>query len=250
MHLSSGKLFALALASSTCFFCNVAGATPVLDGSGFGSPSAVVNYDPAAAESNFGTPGNVTDAAAYNIYTKQDATYAYVLVATNGGGGAAVGTFANLYFGVGATAFAHSTFGTEVTNNDTFSPGGGGTFSYTGTGILETALSATSIEVAIPFSYFETDPQGIGFPTVDAADPNIVLRLSQSFGYSVAGGASYGTDDLGVFTDPNFVPEPASIGLVAVGLTALFASRRRTRRGPVDQAGLLIPRPSSPNKTG
>jgi hypothetical protein len=208
-----------------------ASAAPVLDGTGFGSPSAVVPYDPNTAfDGTFGAPGGTTDAEAYDIYVKQDALYAYVLVSTTGSGVGTVGPFANLYFGVGATAFAHSTFGTEVTNEDTFNPNTPATkFPYLGTGITEAALSPTSIEVAIPFTYFETDTQGIGFPTTDAANPNIVLRLSQSFGYSVVGGPSFGTNDLGVFTDPNFVPEPASIALLGVGVTAVGALRRRRR---------------------
>jgi hypothetical protein len=230
VHSTNRLAVAILLAGFVGLTGTAAGAAPVLDGTGFGSPSAVVPYDPNTAyDGAFGAPGGTTDAESYDIYVKQDAMYAYVLVSTTGSGVGIVGTFANLYFGVGATAFAHSTFGTEVTNDDTFIPGPGTTFSYAGTGIVEAALSLTSIEVAIPFTYFETDPQGIGFPTTDAANPYIELRLSQSFGYSVAGGPSFGTNDLGVFTDPNLVPEPASIALLGVGVTAVGALRRRRR---------------------
>src|ERR1700761_2625981 len=94
-------------------------ADPVLDGSGFGAPSAVVTYDPGASVSNFGTPASTTSGAAYNIYTSSDATYAYVLVAQNGSGGSSpVPQFANLYFGTGSSAFSGSDLGFEVTNKD------------------------------------------------------------------------------------------------------------------------------------
>jgi hypothetical protein len=73
---------------------SAAHAAPTLDGSGFGSPSATVTYDPAALSGNFGAPGTTTNAATYDIFVKSDATYGYVLVAENGGGAPAAGFFA------------------------------------------------------------------------------------------------------------------------------------------------------------
>jgi hypothetical protein len=208
------------------------GMAAVLDGSGFGLPSATVLYDPVAPIGNFGSPGPTTSGAGYNIYTRGDATYAYVLLSQNGTG-ASNGPFANLYFGTGASAMSGSDVGFEVTNADVFSPGNPGSFSTVGTGIEYAVLGGgTSIEFAVPFSYFETDPQGVGFDTTTAANPDIILRLSQTFGYSVAGGATYGPNRLGLIVDPigqTAVPEPLTLSVFAAGLLGAGAIRRRKK---------------------
>jgi hypothetical protein len=215
-----------------------ANADPILDGSGFGAPSAVVTYAANASTSNFETPASTTSGAAYNIYTSSDATYAYVLVAQSGSGGTSAGPFANLYFGTGATALATSDLGFEVTNADVFFPSTGASSSIANTGILTATLNGGSeIELAIPFSYLETDPQNVGFAKVTAANPDIILRLSQSFGYSVAGGASYGTDRLGLIVDPigtvAAVPEPSTWAMMILGFLGIgFAAYRRKQSGP------------------
>ena len=212
--------------SATAF----AQSAPVLDGSGFGLPSSTVLYDPAAPTSNFGSPGPTTSGAAYNIYSRADATYAYFLLQQNGVGTSA-GAFANLYFGTGSSAFGGSDLGFEVTNSDVFYPSTGATQSTVGTGITSATLNGgTSIEFAIPFSYLETDPQNVGFDKLTVTNPNLVLRLSQTFGYSVAGGATYGTNRLGTVA-ASFAaatPEPATWLMLIVGFGVIgFALRRR-----------------------
>lgn len=105
-------------------------------------------------------------------------------------------------------------------------PAAGGTYD---SGLNFSNLYFATGATATHWSFLETDPLGIGFDKVSAADPEVMLRLSQSFGYSVAGGvANFGSDDLGVETLP--VPEASSWMLLGLGCFGLaFASRHRLR---------------------
>lgn len=184
-----------------------------------------VLYNAAAPIGNFGAPTNENHAVAYDIYTRADATYFYIGLetATNYAGGL---DFANLYFDTSPGTGSDVAF--EVINTRAFDPNVGMYFNYTaGTDDIHYSLTAGSastpsvIEFAVPFTFFLSDPLGIGFPVATTA---VQLRLSQTFGYSVAGGASYGADRLGTVA----VPEPTSMALAAVGLVGLaYVARRR-----------------------
>lgn len=214
-------------------------AALVLDGTGFGAATAHVTYDPNAPTSNFGSPGGTTSGAAYDIFVRNDATYVYTLLKQDGSGGTSAGAFANLYFGLGSATPANgSTYGIEVTNNRSFAPGSPAYYNNNNLYGIEynTLGGGTAIEVAIPFSYFETDPQNIGFDKVTPANPYVTLRLSQTFGFSVAGGAAtYGATRLGQVVDPfvtvTNVPEPASLALVGAGLLLAGVARRKRADG-------------------
>ncbi len=180
-----------------------------------------VLFDSSAPIGNFGTPGN-TNASGYDIYTRADATYFYVgLTVTQNYVG---NNFANLYFdtdpGTG------SDIGFEVTLNQAFIPGVPGYYPYTpGANDIHYAVLPGVIEFAVPFSFFTTDPLGIGFPVATTA---VQLRLSQAFGYSVAGGTTYGDDRLGTLDIPTAaVPEPASLALCGIGVAGFALWRRR-----------------------
>lgn len=193
--------------------------------SGPGVTTRSIAYDVNAPLSNFGTPGTTNHAVAYTTYFRGDSSFIYAAVAVDpaGGGSAAGLQFANLYF---SSTLANGGIAMEVTNNRFFrggvNTGGPNDDGYWPAGSYATWVSnATSgvIELAIPTSFFFNDPLGIGFATsVD----RVRFNLSQSFGYSVAGGASnYGDERLGVY----IVPAPGAAAVL--GLAGFAAARRR-----------------------
>jgi len=186
-----------------------------------GATVKTVSHDPAAPTSNFGAPTNQTAFAAYDTYFRVDSGWVYLAVATNGTGGGSAGDFANVYLG---SIGAGSNIGFEVINNNFFVPGVPGNFNNLALPAgqrAEWSIASGVVELAIPFSFFQTDPLAMGFaPTPDGG--TVRWNLSQSFGYSVAGGASfYGTDRLGA----GVIPTPASA--MVLGVAALVARRRR-----------------------
>jgi hypothetical protein len=201
-------------------------ATIVVDGildAAYGAPTAVIPYDAAAPSGNFGNPSAGSNAIGYSIYlTNQGGTVYAFLSAT--GPGTAVASFANVYFGINAGG---STLGFEVTNQDAFTPG------VSGSNILVSfpfATTASTVEFAIPESFFEgplgTLPSAGGHP-----GDKLVLRLSQSFGYSVAGGGTFGPDRLGAVTLSSAVPELSTWGMMLIGFAGIgFMAYRRSRK--------------------
>ncbi len=197
-----------------------------------GAGVVTVNYNPAAPLGNFGAPTNENHAVGYDIYTKGDANYFYVgiLAATNGTQNL---LFANLYFDLNPST--GSDLGFEVFNDNAFIPGVPGNFSTLSLAqpILhaKTAGTATTpdmIEVAFPWSIFTSDPLSMGYTP---ATSEVQLRLSQSLGYSVAGGQSaYGDNRLGTLAVPAAaVPEASSILVFGlIGLTLAAAAKWRS----------------------
>ena len=192
----------------------------------YGSPSAVVNYDPGAPEHNFGAPTNGNAETGYNIYLQSDADYVYGLVQTFGPNSGFVPEFANLYFGTLDYAI-----GFEVTNDRAFNPNTGAPPFFALGALLDFTSSATSIEFRISNSVFTGAAASIYAPgtTFSQIGDQVALGLSQSFGYSVAGGPSYGSDYLGIITLGG-VPEPATWAMMILGFGAAGSMLRSRRR--------------------
>ena len=200
----------------------------------YGAVKSTVLFDTTAPIGNFGSPGNTNHAAGYGIYLAADATNVYGFFQADRDIDSL--PFSNIYFRT--TASGGSNVGFEVTNERAFTPGVGGYFTpVTGLAHASQTFAAngtgTTLEFSIPWSFFTGDPLGMGFTKIDAANSMLQLRLSQTFGYSVAGGPGYGNARLGQVTfAPAGVATPAPAGLLIalVGGGSLLTFVRRRRR--------------------
>ncbi len=230
--LSAGLLAAacgaVSLLSPTTVSAVPVGVDGVIGGEWSGSGVVAVDYNPAAPTGNFGAPTNENHIVGYDIYTRGDSGYFYVGLQTKTNGSQAAVLFANLYFNTNLSG--GSDLGFEVTNNQAFIPGVPGYYSTIGQDISYSLVDGTAstpavLEAAFPWGFFTSDPLSMGFPLTTTG---LQLRLSQSFGYSVAGGASYGDNRLGTVA----VPEGSAfafLGAIA-GISGVAAALRRRFR--------------------
>jgi hypothetical protein len=218
------RTFAVAIATLGAGAAVAQAAPTSIDGSigaeWTGATVKSVLYNSAAPLGNFGTPTNENHASSYDIYTRGDGQYVYVGLQVTGNYAGGL-DFANLYFDTNPGT--GSDIGFQVTSQNAFIPGVDIPVGYTPLSQdIHFSTAPGVIEFAVPNTYFTTDPMSMGFPL---ATSSVQLRLSQAFGYSVAGGASYGTDRLGIVA----VPEPTGVALLGLGAGALLL-RRRSRR--------------------
>jgi hypothetical protein len=183
-----------------------------------------VLYNPSAPIANFGAPTNENHVVSYDVLTRGDSDYLYVGLATTGpyAGGF---DFANLYLSTNPAD--GSNIGFEVTLERAFVPGVPGYYNYTSAGDdIHFDTSTGVIELAVPWEVFTENSLGL-LPAPAVPTDFVQLRLSQSFGYSVAGGSAfYGDDRLGIVGLP--VPEPSAVGLVGLAAAGLLVGRRRS----------------------
>ena len=238
------KTTILAVVALACVIPTAASAAPIiLDGvvdAAYGSAQSTVTHDATAPEGNFGTPTNETDGEGYSIYLKGLDGYVYGLIQGDGVGTSA-GGFANLYFDLDQLSLpSGSDIGFEIGNQDVFVPATGSKVSAPG---ISYFADANNVEFAIPVSYFTGAVPGLNydfagqFPKIG---DSVRLNLSQSLGYSVAGGTGYGSNRLGtaVLTATPAVPEPATWAMMLVGFGVVGGAMRRRR--PVSDAEMSV----------
>jgi hypothetical protein len=185
-----------------------------------GATSILVPYSGASNNAS-------ADQVAYRTYFRTDATYAYFAVSQSSGDGGSYNSsvnFANLYFGT-STAINGSTIGMEVTNDRFFVPGVPGYFNNTvSTGVVWSNSGTGTIELAIPFSFFTSDPLAMGY----APATHVWFRTSQSLGYNFVAGSTLNTNMVFGVNERfgiALIPTPGAAALL--GLAGLAATRRR-----------------------
>lgn len=224
----------LALAGLTSITATAVSAGITVDGTrdaAYGAAKSVVAEDPNAPTSNFGNPSN-SATVGYSVYLTSDANNVYGFLETSNPNAL---PFANLYFDLDPAAKNGSDLGFELGNGGAtaFIPGKNGMAGFS-TSVpsadYQFVAGSSGIEFSLANSLFSQPIPGLAYytgQTFPANGESVVLRLSQSFGYSVAGGQSYGADRLGSVMIASGVPEAATWALMIVGFGAVGAAVRR-----------------------
>ena len=202
----------------------------------YGAAKTVVPYAPGP-NGDFNTFGAAASPG-YSIYLATDNAklYGYLRANTAAGGTIVPPTFANVYFDIDPATGNGADIGFEL------SAGHQNVFTVfvapmpvAATGIA-VAVSAdqAGIEFSIPNSYFMSAYPGLVYDPAQVFAVNggrVTLRISQSFGYDVVGGPSFGPERLGGvnLAPAAAVPEPATWALLLTGFGAVGSALRRRR---------------------
>ena len=195
----------------------------------YGGAKSTVIYDPNAPQGNFQTPGNSNHTTGYQIFLAEQGGSVYGYLQAFGPNSGMI-VSANLYFDLDRANGNGSDIGFEIFNDRAFVAGVPG---YSGPLGLQFVASAdgSGLEFRIPDAMFTGPIAGLVYDpsqVFTAPGGDLVLRLSQSFGYSVAGGATYGPDRLGVVTLAGAVPEPSTWAMMLLGFAGVgFMAYRR-----------------------
>ena len=229
MQISQPTCFALALLGLAALAPSAKAQTTLSGLSDFTGVTPVhVNYSATAPESNFSSgPVSSDDTVAYDVYLKGDANNVYGLLTTDpaaGDNSANTADFANVYL---STNPADGTnVGFEVTNYNAFVPGGKSGYDLHGTGFTTLDTTGTNgsrtIEFAIPWNFFTTDPLNMGFEKIQPGG-TFQIRDSQSFGYTYVGGNGFGPTRLGQITYDDISPAPEPSQIAGLSFSALGA---------------------------
>jgi hypothetical protein len=225
----------LASALALCLAAPAAAAITI-DGTreaDYGAPTATVNWNPAAPTSNFGAPTNENHTTSYDIYgiVQGDNLYGFWQATPDQAGETNAGNFVNLYLDTNPAVSPGSDLGFEVTNKRAFKPSTG---QIVNAPDIQFAIGTNAVEFLIPLAYLRNGVPGLtDFSEYVAPGGRFTFRLSQAFGYSVAGGPSYGDNRLGAFVMPNAaVPEPTVWAMMIGGFGLAGAAARRRRAVP------------------
>ena len=153
-----------------------------------------------------------------------------------------------MYFDIDPQNGNGSDIGFEITNGRAFVAGVDG-YAPVATSFANGANG--SIEFSIPNSYFTAPISGLeanysGGQQFATTGSDVTLRLSQSLGYTVAGGATFGPNRLGSVeiggeaSPVSAAPEPSAWALMLGGVAFLGAMLRvqRARRREDEVSGL------------
>ncbi|UZK67721.1 PEPxxWA-CTERM sorting domain-containing protein [Sphingomonas sp. M1-B02] len=228
-----------AVCAAIIFASTPALADPTVDGAvsagEYGSPTATVATDSAAPTSNFGAPGN-SATAGYDIRLASANDTLFGAITQTGG--TTAGSFANLYFDIDpVTGSGGSELGIEVTNGRGFVAGTSNYFDISSAinYSVVTLAGLTTTEFSIANSVFRDFIAGAasaGYFSGGYTPQNVRLNLSQSLSYSVAGGASYGSERLGSFSvaaPTSAVPEPTTWAMMLLGFGVVGSAMRRRK---------------------